>query len=78
MRDIKKYRAALLRWLGFAADFAASASSGSPIGFTTDVPTSGTATTPAAKAAEESDGHGLDPQDPDPTEGTGAHGPTVG
>jgi hypothetical protein len=41
MRNVKTYRAALLRWLGVAADVAAAASSGAPIGITSAIADAG-------------------------------------
>lgn len=38
MSDFHRYRKTLSRWLGFAADFASSATTGSPMGVTTDTP----------------------------------------
>ena len=38
MGDSNRYRTALLRWLGFVADFVSSATGGAPAGFTTDMP----------------------------------------
>ena len=60
MGHFNRYRKTLSRWLGFAADFVSSATSGSPMGVTTDTPAE--APDKTRRRGQERDGQ--DPEGP--------------
>jgi hypothetical protein len=68
MSDSNTFGKSVLRWLGFAADFASSVFGGSPIGLTEIVP-EGDKPRPTG---EDDDTHGIDPDEPNATNSTGA------
>jgi hypothetical protein len=73
MGHSNSYRKAVSKWLGFAADFASSVTSGSPIGVTTDIPAE--APDKARSGGKEVDNRGIERDSSEPTTGTGPHQP---
>jgi hypothetical protein len=75
VRDVKTCLAGMLRWLGVAADVAASVTGGAPIGVTTDLTNAGHASGDSGVTREETQGEGRGSQVPDPKDGSSGREP---